>query len=401
MREGLADMASGLPPGNSPRPPFVKGGGVAGIRGVWGLVRVFASVFLFACVVAVPPAEAARIKDLADVEGVRENQLIGYGLVIGLNGTGDKDSTKFTTQSLTSMLSRMGIRADPEKVKVKNVAAVVVTANLPPFARPGGRIDAMVSSIGDAKSLQGGTLLMTPLKGPDGRVYAAAQGAVSIGGFSAGDETTGIQKNHVTVGKVANGALVEADVPAEFSGKESFSVVLRQPDFTTALRVAEAVNNRIGGETAKAVDSGRIVLKTPETYRGRPVEFLAAVEGLDVAVDRAAKVVLNERTGTIVMGETVRLSTVAVSHGALSIEIKTDFKVSQPPPFSPGATVVVPETEVTAKEQKNRMLLLPSGATIGEVVRALNAVGVTPRDLISILQAIKAAGALHAELELI
>jgi flagellar P-ring protein precursor FlgI len=358
--------------------------------------------FIAICLVlSASVAEAARIKDLADVEGVRENQLIGYGLVIGLNGTGDKDSTKFTTQSLTSMLSRMGIRADPEKVKVKNVAAVVVTANLPPFARPGGRIDAMVSSIGDAKSLQGGTLLMTPLKGPDGRVYAAAQGAVSIGGFSAGDETTGIQKNHVTVGKVANGALVEADVPAAFSGKESFSVVLRQPDFTTALRVAEAVNNRIGGETAQAVDSGRIVLKTPETYRGRPVEFLAAVEGLDVAVDRAAKVVLNERTGTIVMGETVRLSTVAVSHGALSIEIKTDFKVSQPPPFSPGATVVVPETEVTAKEQKSRMLLLPSGATIGEVVRALNAVGVTPRDLISILQAIKAAGALHAELELI
>jgi flagellar P-ring protein precursor FlgI len=346
---------------------------------------------------------AVRIKDIAAVEGVRENALIGYGLVIGLNGTGDKTGTTFTVQTLSSMLKKMGIAVEPSAVKVKNVAAVMVTAKLPPFTKTGSRIDVVVSSLGDATSLQGGTLLLTPLKGADQQVYAVAQGPISIGGFIGGKEGDSVQKNHPTAGRVAEGALVEREVGFPFSNKEKFNILLRQQDFTTALRISQAINAQLGMEAAAtAVDSGTITLQVPDSYKGRPVELLAAIEGLEVAVDLPARVVVNERTGTIVMGDQVRISEVAVSHGNLTIRVKTEFQVSQPPSFAPegSETVVVPQRQTDVQEEEAQILTL-KGATIGEVVRGLNAIGVTPRDLIAILQAIKAAGALQAELEIL
>lgn len=348
-------------------------------------------------------SEAVRIKDIAAVEGVRENSLIGYGLVIGLNGTGDKTGTTFTVQTLASMLKKMGIAVEPSAVKVKNVAAVMVTSKLPPFTKAGSRIDVVVSSLGDATSLQGGTLLLTPLKGADQQVYAVAQGPISIGGFIGGKEGDSVQKNHPTAGRVAEGALVEKEVGFAFINKERFNILLRQQDFTTALRISQAINAQLGGESvATAVDSGTIALQVPDLYKGRLVELLAAIESLEVSVDLPARVVVNERTGTIVMGDQVRISEVAVSHGNLTIRVKTDFQVSQPPPFAPegSETVVVPQRQIEVQEEEAQILML-KGATIGEVVRGLNAIGVTPRDLIAILQAIKAAGALQAELEIL
>ncbi|MBI3803029.1 MAG: flagellar basal body P-ring protein FlgI [Nitrospirae bacterium] len=349
-------------------------------------------------------AEAVRIKDIANVEGVRENSIIGYGLVIGLNGTGDKTGTTFTVQTLSSMLNKMGIVVDPTAVKVKNVAAVIVTAKLPPFVKSGSRIDVVVSSLGDATSLQGGTLLLTPLKGPDQQVYAVAQGPISIGGFIGGKEGDSVQKNHPTAGRIAEGAQVEKEVGFAFVNKAQLNILLRQQDFTTALRVSKAINMQLGMESAAtAVDSGTVALQVPELYKGRLVELLAAIEGVEVTVDLPARVVVNERTGTIVMGDQVRISDVAVSHGNLTIRVKTDFQVSQPPPFAPegSKTVVVPQQKTEVKEEDAKILVLKGGTTIGEVVRGLNAIGVTPRDLIAILQAIKAAGALQAELEIL
>jgi len=349
-------------------------------------------------------AEAVRIKDIAQVEGVRENSLIGYGLVIGLNGTGDKSGTTFTVQTLTSMLNKMGITVDPLLVKVKNVAAVMVTAKLPPFVKSGSRIDVVVSSLGDATSLQGGTLLLTPLRGPDQQVYAVAQGPISIGGFIGGKDGDSIQKNHPTAGRVAEGALVEKEVGFAFVNKDRLNILLRQQDFTTALRISRAINTQLGMEaSATAVDSGTVTLQVPEEYKGRLVELLAAIEGVDVTVDLPARVVVNERTGTIVMGDQVKISDVAVSHGNLTIRVKTEYQVSQPPPFAPkgSETVVVPQRQTEVKEEEAKILVLKGGTTIGEVVRGLNAIGVTPRDLIAILQAIKAAGALQAELEIL
>src|SRR5579884_384693 len=349
-------------------------------------------------------AEAVRIKDIAQVEGVRENSLIGYGLVIGLNGTGDKSGTTFTVQTLTSMLNKMGITVDPLLVKVKNVAAVMVTAKLPPFVKSGSRIDVVVSSLGDATSLQGGTLLLTPLRGPDQQVYAVAQGPISIGGFIGGKDGDSIQKNHPTAGRVAEGALVEKEVGFAFVNKDRLNILLRQQDFTTALRISRAINTQLGMEaSATAVDSGTVTLQVPEEYKGRLVELLAAIEGVDVTVDLPARVVVNERTGTIVMGDQVKISDVAVSHGNLTIRVKTEYQVSQPPPFAPkgSETIVVPQRQTEVKEEEAKILVLKGGTTIGEVVRGLNAIGVTPRDLIAILQAIKAAGALQAELEIL
>lgn len=365
-------------------------------KGLVLLVGIFFSVLPI-------DAEAVRIKDIAAVEGVRENSLIGYGLVIGLNGTGDKTGTTFTVQTLSSMLKKMGIAVEPSAVKVKNVAAVMVTAKLPPFVKTGSRIDVVVSSLGDATSLQGGTLLLTPLKGADQQVYAVAQGPISIGGFIGGKEGDSVQKNHPTAGRVAEGAQVEKEVGFPFLHKERFNLLLRQQDFTTALRISQAINAQLGGESvASAVDSGTITLQVPDFYKGRLVELLAAIESLEVTVDLPARVVVNERTGTIVMGDQVRISEVAVSHGNLTIRVKTDFQVSQPPPFAPegSETVVVPQRQTEVREEDAQILML-RGATIGEVVRGLNAIGVTPRDLIAILQAIKAAGALQAELEIL
>jgi len=360
---------------------------------------------------AITPAYAVRIKDITDVAGVRSNSLVGYGLVIGLAGTGDKTGTLFTVQSLASMLTRMGITVDPNKVKVKNVAAVMVTAKLPPFAKPGSRLDVTLSSLGDASTLQGGSLLMTPLKGPDQVVYVVAQGEVSVGGFVGGDADK-VQKNHPTVGRIPTGGTVEREVPMDFNEKGSVSFMLRDPDFTTAIRVANVINRemrKISPESATegfpppahAIDSSSIDVEVPEEYKGRIVEFLSTLESLDVKIDTVAKVVVNERAGTIVMGSNVRISDVAIAHGNLTIEVKTEPQVSQPNAFSGGTTVETKKEETTVTEEPAKVLLFKSGPTIGTLVAALKAIGVSPRDLISILQAIKVAGALEAQLEII
>jgi len=343
----------------------------------------------------------ARIKDLVTVEGVRANQLVGYGLVVGLKGTGDGDQTKFTVQSVVNMLERFGIRVPRAQVKLKNVAAVMVTAELPPFVKPGQRIDVLVSSIGDAKSLQGGTLLLTPLRGPDGKVYALAQGPVSIGGFGAAGAGAAVQVNHPTVGRVPNGAVVERAVPVNLNGRDHLLLSFRVTDFTTVSRAVSAINAALHGPYASALDGRTLRLTVPPAFRGRVVELLARVGELEVEPDMPARVVIDERTGTVVMGENVRISRVAVAHGNLSVEIRETPQVVQPQPFAGGQTAVVPRTQIRAREQKARVVVLEEGASIGELVRALNAVGATPRDLIAVLQAIKAAGALQAELVII
>ena len=359
-------------------------------------------VSMLVCLMAMlsSPAWGARIKDVASIKGVRTNQLVGYGLVVGLNGTGDKQQTRFTVQTLVNMLEKNGIRVDKSQVKVANVAAVMVTANMSPFARIGGRLDVLVSSIGDAKSLVGGTLLMTPLKGVDGGVYALAQGPVSIGGIGASGAGATTTVNHLLAGRIADGASVEREIPMVLDGKTNLTMMLFTPDFTTAERVADAVN--MAGASAKAVDSGTVEIRVPEGRQGNVAAFLASIENLSVTPDTVAKVVVNERTGTVVVGENVRISTVAVSHGNLSITVKENPMVSQPLPFSEGGrTVVIPQTEMVVEQEKKNLMLVKGSATIGELVKALNAIGVTPRDLISIFQSIKAAGALQAELEII
>jgi flagellar P-ring protein precursor FlgI len=346
-------------------------------------------------------ASAARIKDLAAIKGIRTNQLVGYGLVVGLNGTGDKSGTEFTIQSLVNMLERVGIHVDRNDVKVKNVAAVMVTAKMLPFARIGNKIDVLVSSIGDAKSLVGGTLLLTPLRGADGKVYALAQGPLSVGGFGAEGAGEGVTKNHLLAARIAGGATIECEISLSLEGKKSLTLTLLNPDFTTALRVSESINTVMGNGVAKAVDSGTLLLTVPLNFQDNVAKFLADIETLNVEPDAVAKIVVNEKTGTVVIGENVRISTVAVSHGNLSITIKESPEVSQPLPYSKGETVVTPDTNIEIKEEENQLVLVPGGSTIGELVRALNAIGVTPRDLISIFQSIKAAGALQAELEII
>ncbi|MGH0033738.1 MAG: flagellar basal body P-ring protein FlgI [Myxococcota bacterium] len=350
-----------------------------------------------------PAAAATRLKDLVSVRGVRANQVIGYGLVVGLNGSGDKDQTEFTVQSLASLLARIGIGVDAEEIRVKNVAAVMVTGMLPPFARVGGRIDAVVSSIGDATSLEGGTLLVTPLFGTDGQVYALAQGPISVGGFSAGGGggSSSVQKNHPTVGRIASGATVEREVPHGLEDQTQFDLTLARADFTTALRAARTINRNFDAEIARPLDSGTVRLELPDPFRGRPVEFLARVESLEVEPDRPARVVLNERTGTVVMGSEVRVGKVAVAHGNLAVSIAVTNEVSQPEAFARrGRTQEVQNSDVEAVEEESSLAVIEGPVTIEELVRGLNAIGVSSRDLIVILQAIQAAGALSAELEL-
>ncbi len=348
------------------------------------------------------PAAAIRLKDIATFKGARPNQLVGNGLVVGLNGTGDGTNVDFNTQELANLLSRFGIKPNLDKMKVKNIAAVAVTASLPPFARVGTKIDVVVSSLGDAKSLQGGTLLITPLKGADGEVYALAQGPVSVGGFTAGGEAGGgVTKNHPTAGRIANGATVEREVPLNLLDKDSFTLALHDPDFTTSQRAAAAINQALRGNYAQSLDGSTITVKVPPGYKNKIVPMLASLENLEIIPDAPAKVVLDERNGTVVMGANVRLSTVAIAHGNLMVRIKERPRVSQPLPFSQGRTVVVPDSTVEVGEGERRLMVLPEGVSIGQVVQALNAIGVTPRDLIAILQAIKAAGALQAELEII
>lgn len=371
-----------------------------------GLVALLAAGLLAPTLGQAEPT-LARVKDVARVIGVRDNELYGYGLVLGLNGTGDRrQNAFFTAQSIQNLLIRQGINlpATGRTLDTKNVAAVMVTAKLPPFAKPGTTIDVTVSSLGDATSLAGGTLLITPLQGADSKVYAVAQGPVSIGGgFSITAPGTGetVQKNHPTVGRVVNGATVEREVPMVV-GPQRLSIALLQPDFTTSARLAQAINAGLAADVAQAIDAATVTVAVPGAAQGRVVDFMAQIEQVEVPTDAPAKVIVNERTGTIIMGSHVKITTVAVSHGNLSIQIKSEFQVSQPPPFAPtGAqTTVVPKTETTVKEEKAPVVLLKSGASIGDLVQGLNAIGATPRDLIAILQAIKRAGALHAELEI-
>lgn len=361
-----------------------------------------AVVLLLSAVLLAGSAEAARIKDIAFVEGARPNQLVGYGLVVGLNGTGDKTSATYTTQSISNMLNRIGIKLDPDDIRVKNTAAVIVTAELPAYIKPGSKIDVLASSLGDATSLQGGTLISTPLKGPDGSVYAVAQGGVSLAGFAAGTESASVTKNHQTAGKIPGGALIEKAIPMRLFGMESFFIHLSSPDFTTAERMVEEINAKLEGGLAQALDPGRIKVEVPDEFRANPVKFISGIEALDIRPDKVTKVVINERTGTVVMGENVKISEVAISHGDITVEVSTQYLISQPPAFSEqGETVVQPLESTEVREEKSTLVVLPDATNLGDVVRALNLVGVTPRDLVAILQAIKAAGALHAELEII
>jgi flagellar P-ring protein precursor FlgI len=350
-----------------------------------------------------PAAGEVRVKDVARIHGVRDNALLGYGLVVGLNGTGDKArSSPFTPQAITSMLQRLGIQVPVDRLEAKNVAAVMVTAKLPPFSKPGATLDVTVSSLGDATTLQGGTLLLTPLQGPDGRVYALAQGPLSVGGFAvAGAGGDSVQKNHPTVGRVPSGAVVEREVPTALD-PAGITLTLHQPDFTTAVRLARAVNQAGAGEVAQAVDPSTVTVAVPATEQPRLMEFIARIEAATLTVDSPARVVINERTGTVIMGSQLRIATVAISHGNLTIQIREEKQVSQPPSFAPESsrTVVVPRSDVAVKEQGGQLQVVSGGATIGEVVRGLNALGVTPRDLIAILQAMRQAGALLAELEI-
>jgi flagellar P-ring protein precursor FlgI len=353
----------------------------------------------------VPASGAARLKELVTIEGVRDNQLIGYGLVVGLNKTGDRLQTIFSAQSLTNLLQRMGVSVPPDAIRVNNTASVMVTATLPPFAQPGTRIDATAAAIGDASSLQGGLLLLTSLRASDGQTYAVVQGPVVTGGFVAGRTGTSATVNHPTVGRVPNGAIVEQEAPS-VAPSETVRLQLRNADYTTAARISEVINERFGsgsGDLLAVAESSAVVnVNLPPSYAKRPPAFIAEMEGLEVEADRTSRVVINERTGTIVMGKLVKISPVVVLHGNLTVEIETGFVVSQPAPFSEqGQTAVVPEVNVGIREEQARNIVLPEGATVEQLVRALMAIGSTPRDIIAILQNVRAAGALEADLEVI
>jgi flagellar P-ring protein FlgI len=364
----------------------------------------FLIAFLFCTLLSAPAAMSARIKDLAQLHGVRNNQLLGYGLITGLNGTGDDmKKSVFTLQAVYNMMTRHGITINPdniEDIKLKNVAAVMVTATLPPFAKSGSTLDIQVSSMGDSKSLAGGTLLMTPLVGPDGKVYAVAQGPLSTGSFAFGGKAATVQKNHPTVGTISGGAIIERSIAGKLGANGKLEYQMRDADFTTTANMAEVINKRFGQGTAFPDPSGTVKVAIPPQYKEDIIDFIAAVEVLEVATDAPARIVVNERTGTIVMGKDVRLSTVAVSHGNLSLIIKEDPTISQPNPLAEGQTVVVPQTRAKVVEDNSQLVLLDmkNGVSIGEIANALNAIGATPRDLIAIFQAIKASGSLHGEL---
>lgn len=369
-------------------------------EGTARFVRSAALVLILA--LAAPAAAAVRVKDVAKVDGVRRNQLLGYGLVVGLNGTGDKSGTEFTTQTTANLLERLGVAVSARDIQVKNVAAVIVTAELLPFTRSGQRVDVSVSSLGDAKSLQGGTLLLTPLRAPNGDVYAVAQGALVLGGFAASAGGGGVQKNHPTVGRIPGGALLERDAPLPPLGDGYVDLVLDRPDFTTAARLAQAVDRALGEGHGRALDAARVRVVLPEERAGDPVAFLSDLERLTVVTDAVARVVLDERTGTVVLGQDVTLRPVAISHGNLTVRVTPYLEVSQPEPFSRGgSTVARDRADVEAEEQGGQVFLLEPGETLASLVRALNALGVTPRDLISIFQTLKAAGALEADLEIL
>ncbi len=341
--------------------------------------------------------QCARLKDIADIEGVRANQLLGYGLVVGLNGTGD-GKVDFTLKSISNMLEKMGVRVNPRDVKVKNVAAVMVTADLPAFARPGSKIDISLSSLGDAKSLQGGTLLFTPMKGADGNTYAVAQGQVNLGGFSVSEGGDSAQKNHPTVAIIPEGAIVERAIPFDLFQSKKVRIVLREADFTTMTRVVDGINRKMGRPVALAVDSASVEVQFDGNMQTDPVGLMAMLEQVDIQQDVGAKVIVNERTGTIVMGERVTISKVALAHGNLNIAVRSETGVSQPNALSQGQTAAVTNTDINVGEENNALQVVGGEVTLGDVVKALNALGATPRDLISIFAALKRAGALNAEL---
>lgn len=357
---------------------------------------------LTAVLISPPAMGNSRIKDISDIEGVRENYLIGYGLVVGLNGTGDSiSSMAFTEESLIGMLERLGVNTRDGKIKSKNIAAVMVTGSLPAFARQGTRIDVSISALGDAKSLQGGVLLVTPMLGADGEVYAIAQGQVAIGGYSAEGQGQSIVKGVPTSGRIANGGIIEREIHFDFANQKSIKLALRNPDFTTASRVTDAINSYLGSVAATTIDSGTVNINLAKTRSSDLIQMLTDIEQLRIQPDQAAKVIIDEKSGIIVIGENVRINPIAIAQGNLTIRITETPQVSQPAPFSTtGETVTVPRTDIQVDEQeKNRLNILKGGVSLQELVDGLNALGVGPRDMISILQAVKAAGALQADIE--
>jgi flagellar P-ring protein FlgI len=365
------------------------------------MIPRFLALLLLAYLFNGPAFALSRIKDLAQIEGVRQNQLVGYGIVVGLNGTGDTlNNAPFTRQSLQAMLERLGVNTRGANLRTANVAAVMVTANLPPFSVQGTRLDVTVSSLGDAKSLQGGTLLVTPLLGADGEVYAVAQGSIAIAGFQAEGEAAKITRGVPTVGRIANGALIEREVEYRLSAQRTLRLSLRNPDLTTARRIGAAINDFLGADTAEPVDPGTVTLNIPESYKGNMIRLLTQIEQLRIEPDQTARIVIDERSGIIVMGRDVRVSMVAVAQGNLTVTISEQPEVSQPAPFSDGQTTVVPRTDVQVKtDEEKKLAILRSGVTLRELVDGLNALGIGPRDMISILQAIKSAGAIQADIE--
>jgi flagellar P-ring protein precursor FlgI len=361
---------------------------------------------VFALIVAafLLPASAraesgARLKDVASLQGPGAVPLVGYGLVVGLNKTGDRQKTVFSVQTLTNMLERFGLSVPPGDIKVENIAAVLVTGELPAYARAGARVDVTVSSVGDARSLQGGTLLVTPLRGSNGEIVAIAQGPLSLGGFGGGGGGNSVVVNHLTVGRVPSGALVQVGSGTKLPTTDSLTLALREPDFVSASKLAAAINRELGDDTAHVIDPATVTLTVPAAYKASVAELMARLEVLPVDTDAAARVVINERTGTVVVGGAVRIGAAAVAHGNLSVKISTRLEVSQPLPFAKGGdTTVVPQTQVDVAQGDAQLVTLQEGTTLDSVVRALNALGASPRDIIAIMQALKAAGALRADI---
>jgi len=372
------------------------------IKGFGRIVLATAAAAVCTVALLTPLQAASRIKDIADFEGIRENQLIGYGLVVGLNGTGDSlNNSPFTQQSLQAMLERLGVNTRNVDLNTNTVAAVMVTANLPPFSTQGTRIDVNVSALGDADSLQGGTLLVTPLVGADGEVYAIAQGSVAIGGFSAQADAASVVRGVPTAGRIANGGLVERELEFKLASLTTLRLALRNPDLTTARRVALSINELIGMPTAEPLDPATVQLNLPQQYDGNIVDLLTDIEQLIVEPDLAARIVIDENSGIIVMGQDVKVSMVAVAQGNLTVTIAETPQVSQPLPFANGQTEVVDRSEVSVNEDGSKLAIVPETVTLKQLVDGLNALGIGPRDMISILQAIKASGALQADIEVL
>jgi len=367
------------------------------------LVRKIVAAASILFLVVQPSLALSRVKDLVAVEGIRDNMLVGYGLVVGLNGSGDSlKNAPFTQQSIQTMLERLGVNTRGTTMQTKNTAAVMVTSNLPAFAATGTRIDVSVSAMGDAKSLQGGTLLVTPLFGADGQIYALGQGPVAIGGFTATGDAASVTRGVPTAGRISNGAIVEREVGFSLAGERTLKLSLHNPDLTTAARIAKAVNTYLGGTIAEASDPATVKLDVPANYQGGVIGLLNDIEQVKVDPDEPAKVVIDEQSGVIVMGADVRISTIAIAQGNLTIRVNETAQVSQPGPLSNGTTQVVPRTSIDIDEGKgNKIVVMPEGVALQNLVDGLNALGVGPRDIISILQAIKAAGALQAEIQVI